>query len=635
MEVAMILLKNVLVNKYKSIQEEQSSYIEKDVTTLVGMNEAGKTAFLEALAKFNYFEDDDNFKFKPTLDFPRRELKQFQKSEQKVGVVKCTFTITQELLAKIEEDIGGNVFIEETFDKTVFYGEHASLIGGITANTHNYIQHLINKFDIEEHEKEQLLKIKNLEELEEIVLEEKSEQYQMLISEINEKVIKNTLDSWKDPLSGYIFRKWLSPNIPEFWYYDEYFNLPSRINLTQLSNRQLSDESAKTAKALLEVSQIDLDELLTANDFETFIAELEATSNEITDQMFHYWTANSNLEIEFKIDSLNNAEKVLDIRIRNQKHRVSIPLNQRSKGFNWFFSFIVWFSKIKSEKKKNYILLLDEPGLNLHAAAQGDLLRFIEDLSKDYQVIYTTHSPFMVDSTNLHRVRTVYEGENGTTISDSIQEKDSRTLFPLQAALGYEIAQNLFVAQNNLLVEGPADLIYLTKMSEVLISGGRIGLREDIVIVPVGGLDKIPAFISLMTGNKLNMVALLDSFNSPKGKQRLDDMVSRKIIKEKNIRFFDEFTNGKEKADVEDLFTSAEYLKYFSVAFPHEAVQSKDIKNKNGQILPQINQVIGKNRFNHYLPSKEFLKMNLSIKSFSKTTIDNFEKLFETINSLF
>ncbi|WP_349730453.1 AAA family ATPase [Peribacillus frigoritolerans] len=631
----MILLKNVLVNKYKSIQEEQSSYIEKDVTTLVGMNEAGKTAFLEALAKFNYFEDDDNFKFKPTLDFPRRELKQFQKSEQKVGVVKCTFTITQELLAKIEEDIGGNVFIEETFDKTVFYGEHASLIGGITANTHNYIQHLINKFDIEEHEKEQLLKIKNLEELEEIVLEEKSEQYQMLISEINEKVIKNTLDSWKDPLSGYIFRKWLSPNIPEFWYYDEYFNLPSRINLTQLSNRQLSDESAKTAKALLEVSQIDLDELLTANDFETFIAELEATSNEITDQMFHYWTANSNLEIEFKIDSLNNAEKVLDIRIRNQKHRVSIPLNQRSKGFNWFFSFIVWFSKIKSEKKKNYILLLDEPGLNLHAAAQGDLLRFIEDLSKDYQVIYTTHSPFMVDSTNLHRVRTVYEGENGTTISDSIQEKDSRTLFPLQAALGYEIAQNLFVAQNNLLVEGPADLIYLTKMSEVLISGGRIGLREDIVIVPVGGLDKIPAFISLMTGNKLNMVALLDSFNSPKGKQRLDDMVSRKIIKEKNIRFFDEFTNGKEKADVEDLFTSAEYLKYFSVAFPHEAVQSKDIKNKNGQILPQINQVIGKNRFNHYLPSKEFLKMNLSIKSFSKTTIDNFEKLFETINSLF
>lgn len=631
----MLLLKNVSVNKYKSIQKEQSVDIEKDVTTLVGMNEAGKTAFLEALAKFNYFEDDEKFKFNTTLDYPRKELKQFQKSEQKVEVVVCTFTITEELLGKIEKDIGENVFVKDTFYRTVYYGDHTTSIGGVQANTRTYIQHLIKKFDIEVPEKEILKKVINLKDIKELELEGTSEQYKMLINEINEKIIDKGSSSWNDPLSSYVYSYWLAPHIPKFWYYDEYFNLPSRINLTQLNNKLLSDESAKTAKALLEVSQIDLEELLTANDFETFIAELEATSNEITDQMFRYWTANSNLEIDFKIDSLNNTEKVLDIRIKNQKHRVSIPLNQRSKGFNWFFSFIVWFSKIKSEKENNYILLLDEPGLNLHAAAQGDLLRFIEDLSEDYQVIYTTHSPFMVDSTKLNRVRTVYEGDSGTTISDSIQEKDSRTLFPLQAALGYELAQNLFVAQNNLMVEGPADLIYLTKMSEVLITGGRTGLRDDIIIVPVGGLDKIPAFISLMTGNKLNMVALLDSFNNPKGKQRLDDMVYRKIIKEKNIRFFDEFTTGKEKADVEDLFTPAEYLKYFSAAFPNESIQSKDIRNKNEQILPQINHVIGKNRFNHYLPSKEFLKMNLSIKSFSKTTIDNFEKLFETINTLF
>jgi predicted ATP-dependent endonuclease of OLD family len=630
----MLLLKNVAVNKYKSIQDKQSVDIETDVTTLVGMNEAGKTAFLEALAKFNYFEDDEKFKFKPTLDYPRRELKKYQKSEEDVEVVTCTFTITQELLDKIAEDIGEGVFVKTTFERTVFY-EKNSTIGGVHANTRKFLEHMLPTYPIEEHEKELLKKINNLKDIKDIQLEEKSEHFQDLINDIHSKIINKSISSWSDPLSSYVYLKWLSPNIPKFWYYDEYFNLPSRINLTHVKNGQLNDESSKTAKALLEVSQVDLDDLLIADDFETFIAELEATSNEITDQMFRYWTANSNLEIEFKIDTLSNTEKVLDIRIKNQKHRVSIPLNQRSKGFNWFFSFIVWFSKIKNEKNKNYILLLDEPGLNLHASAQGDLLSFIEDLSKDYQVIYTTHSPFMVDSTKLHRVRTVYEGEDGTTISDSIQEKDSRTLFPLQAALGYEIAQNLFVAQNNLLVEGPADLIYLTKMSEILKSNGKTGLNDDIVIVPVGGLDKVPAFISLMTGNKLSMVALLDSFNSPKGKQRLDDLVSRKIIKEKKIRFFDEFTSGKDKADVEDLFTIAEYLKYFRAAFPSETVQTSDIKNKNGQILPQINQVIGRNRFNHYLPSKEFLRMNLSIKSFSKSTLDNFEKMFETINSLF
>jgi predicted ATP-dependent endonuclease of OLD family len=80
----------------------------------------------------------------------------------------------------------------------------------------------------------------------------------------------------------------------------------------------------------------------------------------------------------------------------------------------------------------------NEPGLNLHASAQTDLLRFIEDLSDDYQIIYSTHSPFMIASDSLNRVRTVLETDKGSVISDSIQEKDPDTLFPLQASLGYE-----------------------------------------------------------------------------------------------------------------------------------------------------------------------------------------------------
>lgn len=87
--------------------------------------------------------------------------------------------------------------------------------------------------------------------------------------------------------------------------------------------------------------------------------------------------------------------RYLNIRIYNTKHRVTLPLKNRSKGFLWFFSFLVWFSKIQGKKDTNYILLLDEPGLSLHASAQNDLLRFIEEkLAPEYQVLYTTHSPF-------------------------------------------------------------------------------------------------------------------------------------------------------------------------------------------------------------------------------------------------
>ena len=123
--------------------------------------------------------------------------------------------------------------------------------------------------------------------------------------------------------------------------------------------------------------------------------------------MFEYWTTNENLEIRFDIEHTTNNIRYLNIRIYNSKHRVTLPLKNRSKGFLWFFSFLVWFSKIQGDKNSNYILLLDEPGLSLHASAQNDLLRFIDEkLAPEYQVIYTTHSPFMIDSLKLNEVRT-------------------------------------------------------------------------------------------------------------------------------------------------------------------------------------------------------------------------------------
>ena len=283
-------------------------------------------------------------------------------------------------------------------------------------------------------------------------------------------------------------------------------------------------------------------------------------------------------------------------------------------------------------------MLLDEPGLNLHASAQADLLRFFNDLSDKYQIIYTTHSPFMVEAKHLDRVRTCLETNEGSTISDSIQEKDPNTLFPLQAALGYDIAQNLFISKNNLLVEGPADLIYLTVVSSILESEKRIFLNDNITIVPVGGLDKVATFISLLRGSKLNIACLLDTFTDQKGKQKVDDLVMHKIIKEKNICFFDEFSNnGKTTADIEDLFDKKEYLELFNQTFnkEHKEVKLSDLDSSLDTILKQINKVIGKKRFNHYRPANTLNGLGVDKKYFSAKTLENFEKMFEKINSLF
>ena len=394
----------------------------------------------------------------------------------------------------------------------------------------------------------------------------------------------------------------------------------------------------------MQFDRIKPEEILSANDaqYEKYIALLEASSNKITNEIFKYWSTNKNLDIEFKIQSITNLqgqpEKVLDIRVKSQRHKITLPLDRRSKGFNWFFSFIVWFSKIQADQNSDYILLLDEPGLNLHASAQADLLKFFTELSKKYQIIYTTHSPFMVETDHLDRVRTCFETDEGTIISDSIQEKDPNTLFPLQAALGYDIAQNLFVSKNNLLVEGPADLIYLTVFSSILESEKREGLKDSITIVPVGGLDKVTTFISLLRGSKLNVACLLDTFVDQKGKQKVADLVFHKIIKEKNIRFFNEFTgNGKPTADIEDLFGKEEYLKLFNAAFEGEYAEIKiaEIDPSIDTIIKQINKVIGKERFNHYRPANKLNQLGVDKNYFSKDTLTRFEAMFKEINKLF
>lgn len=643
-------LRKVVINKYKSFINEQVVEIEDKITRFVGKNESGKSSFLEALAKFNYFENDPAFEFNDTFDFPKNEWKRFQKSGKDVEVVTCTFELDDELFNTINHDLGKGVFTSKEFTLSVNY-KGGKLYGGLKTNQRKYIDSLLEEFDLNDEILELLKGARTVKEL--IKLCSQKEEAIPVGKHLNENIVNNAFP-WDNILEGHIAKYYLKSNLPKFWYFDEYYSIPSRISINKIKNEQIdadfTREEFNTSKALFELANINIEELHNADSFESFISELEATSNEITDEFLEYWTTNNNLEIKFEIENfiqkngnnqIINEDKILNIRIRNTKHRVSLPLKNRSKGFIWFFSFLVWFSKIQNAENGKYILLLDEPGLNLHASAQNDLLKFIaEKLSVDYQVIYTTHSPFMIDSTKLNEVRTVFDSmdpKKGSYISDAIEEKDSDTLFPLQAALGYDLAQNLYMSKNNLLVEGPADLLYLTVMSGVLESIGRTGLKDNVTIVPVGGLDKVSSFISLLRGSKLNVVCLLDSFTDQKGKRKVEDLIMHRIIKEKNIRFFDEFSNiDGDYSDIEDLFDKEEYIEWFNLAFDEfEDIKFEQLDTKSNQIIKQINKIIGKPRYNHYRPAHQLTQLGLSSEGFSVNTLDRFEKMFKEINKLF
>lgn len=642
----MIKLKNVVINKYKSFLEKQEIEIEDGVTRIVGKNESGKTALLEAMAKFNYFDPKDKtFTFNSTNDYPRGELKRYQQEypNEDFDVITCTFELSDDLLNQISEDVGKEVFTSKSIIVAKTYN-NIKRFYNVSTNTKKFIEQFLQNYTLEDSIKQELIKSNSLEELAEKLkeIEELTDAYK----ELKTKYIDSPKTDSEDKLVSYIISEYIIPNLPEFLYFDEYYSLPGTINLQKFLNGQVDDTFTKEqndiTKALFELSNIDIKKVMDSNNYEDFIAELEATSNNITDKLLEYWTTNKNLEINFEIQtkentSTRNFEKLLQIRIKNTKHRVTLPLKNRSKGFIWFFSFLVWFSKV--QEKKNLIILLDEPGLNLHAEAQADLLKYIDkELLPRYQVIYTTHSPFMIESDKLDEVRTVYDSNDskvGSIISNALEEKDQGTLFPLQAALGYNLAQNLYISDKNLLVEGVADLMFLTVMSGILKENNREGLNEDITIVPVGGLDKVATFISLLRGNDLNMVCLLDTFIDQKGKKRLEDLIKDKIIKEKQIKFFDQYIDRLNIAEIEDMFEIEEYLKLFNEEFSKDYTSiSKEEIDINKPIIPQINQIIQKNRFNHYRPSRYLTSLCVGKDYFSESTLARFEALFKDINNL-
>lgn len=630
-----MLLKKVTIHKYKSFLTEQSYTVEERITRIVGKNESGKTALLEALAKSNYFEDNADFQFNKDLDYPRSEL--IKAKNENPAVLTCEYELSDADVKSVEDDLGEGIISKQTFSRTCYY-DNTHTASGVSVNFDVFKNWLITSFDVGDQGKELLRAAASFSDLENVVSENETTPGMTEIQGELSK-IKKGAGKWKNPLEGYIYLTHILPAIPKLWYFSDYFSLPCRINLNEFvagtPTGSLSSEEFKIAKALFELSGLQVSDIQSEANFEAFKAQLEATSNSITDDMFEYWTTNQNLEIRFDIEHSTNNVRYLNIRIYNSKHRVTLPLKNRSKGFLWFFSFLVWFSKIQGDKNSKYILLLDEPGLSLHASAQNDLLRFIDEkLAPEYQVIYTTHSPFMIDSLKLNEVRTVYDTQNpkiGSVVSDAVEEKDSDTLFPLQAALGYTIAQNLYVSPQNLLVEGISDLVYLNHFSTILKDMGKEGLSDDVTIVPVGGADKIATFISLMRGNELSTVCLLDTFTDQGAEVRLKRMVEQKIIADKKILYYHSIIE-QTFADIEDLFSKEEYLTLYNGAFG-ASVQISDL-DMDRPIMSQLKRLNGNRSFNHYSPAN-YMAKNIGTLSFSEETIGRFEKLFSMVNSKF
>ena len=464
-------------------------------------------------------------------------------------------------------------------------------------------------------------------------------------------------------------QKLVEPYLPQFMYFANYDRMEGAVQIEQLnalvSNRQIdADEhrGRKLFREFFDYAGVPLNEIQSVTTYETFNAKLEGASNGITEQVLEYWTQNPDLDVRVKIENARtgdpvpfNTGTIARARIYNQLHRVETPFSERSAGFVWFFSFLVKFAQAKDEDVP-VVLLLDEPGLSLHGTAQADLLRFFHDkLAPNHQIIYSTHSPFMVQPDQLLAARIVEDqvetknnrrSPKGTKVREDILSRDRDTLFPLQGALGYEITQSLFVGKNTLLVEGPSDILYLKALSSALAKRGRTSLRPEWTLCPSGGIANIKSFVALFGGNKINIAVLADYADGQK--KEIERIRALEVLKSGGVLTVQMFT-GKAESDVEDLFEPSLFVKIISEAYgltgtdkiTKQALEQADTTTprlvKKAEAYFRTSVPTSAGDFDHYKPA-EWLLLNPKILDGNSaeisTTLDRAEKLIIALNAL-
>ncbi len=631
------------VTDFKSIDD--SGWVEIDaVTSMVGKNESGKTAFLGALKRLNPVDGDQEFELK---DYPRKGYVKYRRRHQAdpSTAVTAIMTLSDEEREELASQVGEGVILSEEI--TVSKNYKNELVWEFEMDEGAMVQHLLYSAELPPEIANHASSAGSVKELLGMLasLDVKPVSVGRLITSLYDKF------SEQSPRN--IVEDILHSMLPKFVYFDEYSTMRGRISIQDISRRVEAgedlDESDRTFMSLIALVGADLDDLQHQTNYEYMKAELESASISISDEMFEYWVQNKQLRVEFDLSPADpndlpplNEGTILHVRIWNNRHRVSVPFDDRSKGFVWFFSFLTYFSSIEEQEECDLVLLLDEPGLNLHALAQHDFLRFIDErLAPKHQVIYTTHSPFMINLNHLDRIRTVQDvDDKGTVISSDTLSNDQDTVFPLQVALGHNLANTLFLAPHCLMVNSAADLIYLQILGEICAGKGYQRLDPRWVVIPVGNADNLPMFVSLLGENYVSVAVLMDV--TPKNKEKMELINKNSVIQRNNPVKWVEVQKIR-TADIEDIFEPAFYLKLVNESYSAELtehVSMKAISAKDPRIVQRLEahfeaEGIAGGRFDSYKPAAWLLENHAQLRQeISDDAIERAVSMFQRVNSL-
>lgn len=397
-------LKTLRIQNYKCI-DDSGEFSLAPVSCLVGKNESGKSAILQALYRLKPVEKEEE-EFDELQEYPRKGLTDYEgiREENPANVLTTIWEIEEKDEKAIQDKFG--LFPLKTKTVNVTKGYENKRYWTAEVDEQKVLKHYLKQLGSESGEITEGTKVHNLGELISQLenIKTPSEEQSKILGFVKKNIPEGNLSQ--------AVNNFLATLLPTFLHFADYQKMAGRVALNLLNQhitaKQLSF-SEKVFLALLDLAGTTPKEIQELGKLEHLIAKLEGVSNKLTQEIFEYWSQNEYLRVNFRFESARpedpppyNNGYIFMTRIENTRHQVSVSFEEQSSGFVWFFSFLAWFSQVKKNYGSNLLLLLDEPGLSLHAKAQADLLRYInEKLKPHFQVIYTTHSPFMVDPENI------------------------------------------------------------------------------------------------------------------------------------------------------------------------------------------------------------------------------------------
>lgn len=585
-------LTKIEINNFKSFGECDNTLFIDKLNVIVGKNESGKSNIIDAISEIgtvgltpeSYFQHKNrniNADVYLKLYFDKYP-KESRLNETTIIDIKNynNYLISGGLSTYIKNDSYFNTLFTEIIDLNE---SNLSFTQTVFQNRTNQLIEMLSRAD-----KQIFIEPEYFNDFLNALTKSSNDKHKILASKL--KDISNALDD--------IYC--LFPTIIKI----ENFELKSRYTLKNIQEDDLLGK-------FLEICDINIEEIISAmqmtdtSDIRNFEKDINKKIAEKFTALFNKFYSQENISIELVINSS-------DLCIMIDTSNRYLNYDERSNGLKWYLNIFIqllYMDREYCESTKNNIILIDEPGVYLHPNAQKELYSLFNNLTttKENQIIFTTHSPFMINSDELQNIRAVIKDDKGfshiynkiTTIpseNNSTYDTITPLLYTLGLDLDYNIGPNF--KTKNIIVEGISDYLYLQSYFNIK----KIKKSNRPNIIPSTGANNILAISSILYGWGCDFLILLDQ--DDKGRQVYDSFNDSNHPFIEKILFINGSTekNQQTHCEIEDLFSDIDKNKF--------GINEKDYNDKKYNYSYSV--------YNSIIQNEE---------TFDSETIENFDKL--------